>query len=494
MYDNNLLLQDLQSLDHGGAPKRRRGWLRWVWGIVAFFALLFIFFYVKHYLAPNSKDSWIDHIPLISTVKQLAESADRKLKGEDRDRINFLLLGIGGAGHDGPQLTDTIMVASIKPSTKQVALLSIPRDLAVPIADKGWGKINSINAYAEQSEPGSGGLATSQAIGDLLQAPIDYYVRIDFSGFEKIIDQIGGVDVYVDNTLDDYAYPILGNEDNPNYASRYEHLHIEKGWQHMDGTLALKYARSRHGLGVEGSDFARAKRQQKIIEAAKEKILTANFLLNPSQISSLISTLHDNISTNLKIWEIIKVWSFVKDIKSDQIINRVLDNSPSGLLVDARGDQGAYILNPRSGSFTEIQYLFSSIFGTVNESTDNSNTANLNQQSATVTIFNGTWVNGLGSRVAVDLQREGINVVEIANSSRHNFEKSVIYDLTFGAKRDALQFLKDKTNANIAPTLPDWLKTELATRNAEQKRIQPDFILILGTDADTSASGTANTN
>ncbi len=492
MYDNNRVLQDLEALQHGGAPKRRRRFMHWLLIVLAVFALMFIFFFIKNYFAPTSKDSWVDRVPIIGQVKHLAESSDRELKGEENDRINILLLGIGGKGHDGGQLTDTIIAASVKPSTKQASMLSIPRDLAVPIEGSGFGKINSIAAYAEQSDPGSGGLASSQAIGDLLNAPMDYYVRVDFSGFEKVIDQIGGVDVFVDNTLDDYAYPILGNEDNTDYYSRYEHLHIDQGWQHMDGSLALKYARSRHGVGGEGSDFARARRQQKILSAVKEKIISANFLLNPTRVSSLISTLHGNISTNLKVWEILKLWSIVKNIETETIINRVLDNSAAGLLVDDRGYNGAYILSPRSGDFSEIQYLFNGIFGTVSDNKVKSKTQS--KEDITLTIFNGTWVNGLGSRVALDLEREGINVVEIANSTRHNFEKSVIYDLSFGAKRDALQELKEKTDANIAPTLPDWLKTELQERNAERKRVQPDFILILGTDADTSGSGTENNN
>jgi hypothetical protein len=94
----------------------------------------------------------------------------------------------------------------------------------------------------------------------------------------------------------------------------------------------------------------------------------------------------------------------------------------------------------------------------------------------------------------VELERLGVNVIEITNSSRHNFERSVIYDLTFGAKRTELEFLKEKTGANIAPTLPDWLKEELAARVSQSPRQQPDFILVLGTDADTNSSGTENTN
>lgn len=471
---------------------RKKRWPKILLWLVILLGAFFAFFYVKHKIAPNDEPSWIDNIPILGQVKHLAESADRELKGEDRDRINILLLGVGGKNHDGGQLTDTIMIASYKPSTKQIALFSIPRDLAVPIENMGWRKINTINAFAEGREPGSGGLASSQSIGHLLDEPIDYYVRVDFDGFEKIIDQVGGIDVMVDNTLDDYSYPIRGLEDDPNYNNRFEHLHVDAGWQHMNGELALKFARSRHGVGGEGTDFARARRQQKILEAVREKVLSVNTLFNPKKVTGIIGELNTNISTNLKIWEIIKLFGLVKNVKGDSIINQVLDNSPSGLLVDSVGDNGAYILSPRSGDFSEITYLFANLFGT--PKSENDKESKKSKEEIKVTVLNGTWINGLGSRLAVDFEQDGIDVVEIGNSSRHNFEKTVIYDLGYGAKRSSLEFLKEKTGANIAPTLPDWLKEDLAATTQTENKEQPDFIIILGTDADKSNSGTENNN
>lgn len=471
----------------------RRRWPKILIGLIIILGGFFGFFYIRHKLNPGNQLSWMDSIPILGQVKHLAESADRELKGEEEDRINVLLLGIGGKGHDGGQLTDTIMVASIKPSTNQIALFSIPRDLAIPLEGMGWRKINNVAALAEAKEPGSGGIAASQAIGHLLDAPIHYYLRVDFTGFEKIIDEVGGVDVYVENTLDDYSYPILGQEENPNYYARFEHLHVDTGLQHMNGELALKFARSRHGVGGEGSDFARARRQQKVMEAVRDKALSANTLLNPKKVSTIFSEVNNNISTNLKIWEMVKLFGFAKNVEKDNVINKVLDNSLNGLLVDGVGENGAYILSPRSGDFSEITYLFAHLFGDAPSQTNNKNQTKPKEE-VKVTILNGTWINGLGSRVAVDLERDGMTVIEIGNSSRHNFEKSVIYDLSYGAKRSSLEFLKEKTGANIAPTLPDWLKEDVAAAAQSRTTAQPDFILILGTDADSSASGMENTN
>lgn len=440
-------------------------------------------------VSEQGSSSWIANLPIIKQIRSLVESAEKGLKGEDRDRINILLLGMGGKQHEGGYLTDTLMLASLEPSTKKVALISIPRDLSVPIENMGWQKINHVNAYAENETAGSGGLAASQAVSDVLDMPIDYYLRVDFNGFVNIIDELGGINIYVENTIDDLSYPILGKEDDPNYNSRYEHLYIEKGWHKMDGSLALKYARSRHTAGVEGSDFARARRQQKIMEAVKDEILSMHTLLNPRKVSNIIEEGLNHVNTNLKVWEILKLWNTFKDVKKEDIINKVLDNSDTGLLVNSISPNGAYILSPRSGDFAEIQYFVNSIFSDAPEE----QTVKISHEKSSVEVRNGTWINGLASKTAVDLERYGFKITRIANSSRQNFEKSVIYDLTYGEKMESLSILKDKTGANISFGLPDWLTEEIAKDvSTETNPTKPDFILILGQNADNNESGGNN--
>lgn len=456
---------------------------------VTVFAVTLIFvFSTQVLMSDQSGTGWFSGLPIIKQLKNLAESADKNLKGEDRDRINILLIGMGGKNHDGGYLADTIMLASLEPSTQKVALTSIPRDLSIPIENMGWRKINSVNSYAEADNPGSGGLATSQAVSDVLGVPVDYYVRVDFQSFVDIIDTLGGINVYVENTIDDASYPVSGMEDATNYYERYEHLHIEKGWQKMDGSLALKYARSRHTPGVEGSDFGRAARQQKIMEAAKDEVLSMNTLLNPMKISGLITDVSSHIDTNLKLWEMVKLWNNFKDVKKENIVNKVLDNSTSGLLMDSKSSEGAYLLIPRSGDFSEIQYFINSVFTDAPEEQK----TKITLEKATVEVRNGTWVNGLASKSAVDLERNGFTITRIANSSRQNFEKSVIYDLTYGEKMESLSVLKEKTGANISFGLPDWLVEDIKLDTENKNAPQPDFILILGQNADSSKSGTNN--
>src|SRR3990167_1388001 len=115
-----------------------------------------------------------------STVRQIIGADDRLLKGEKEDRVNLLILGIGGQGHDGPQLTDTMIFTGWQPSTNAVGMISIPRDLIVPISDYGWRKINHANAFGEQEEAGRGPQLASEVVSEIFDQPVDYYLRIDF--------------------------------------------------------------------------------------------------------------------------------------------------------------------------------------------------------------------------------------------------------------------------------------------------------------------------
>ncbi|MDD5528053.1 MAG: LCP family protein [Patescibacteria group bacterium] len=489
--------ENIEPSDEATEPKEKKTkaggkklFLKIFLSAVVFLLLIFLLFSCRGPISDQT-NYFIDRIPLLGQLRHLVNSSDRQLKDEATGRINILLLGIGGKNHDGPYLTDTIMLASLDVTDKKIALLSIPRDLSIPVENSAdWTKINNIDAFAEAKTPGSGGVASSEAVADILGVPVDYYVRVDFEAFQNIIDKIGGIDVNVENTLDDYSYPIDGQEDNPDYYARFEHLHVNKGWQHMDGSLALKFARSRHGAGAEGSDFARAHRQQLVLQAVKEKLLTANVLLNPVLITEIITQLAEHVSTNLKVWEIIKAWSMFKDTTRENILTKVIDNSPDGLLYQKINEQGAYVLLPKNGDFSEIQYLAQNIFTQVPPQTK----AVVATDSASLEILNGTWINGLAQRAAIDMDKYGFKVVTVANSSRQNFDKSIIYDLTMGQKISALAVLKEKTGATVTFDLPDWLKTDLSAElNKMADKEKPDFVLVLGQDADKTNSGTANT-
>lgn len=428
----------------------------------------------KVLVSSKSSSEWFKNT-FFSGLSHLVINPTSQLEGEENDRINILLLGMGGKNHEGGNLTDTIILLSLKPSTKQAAMISIPRDMVAPDSKGNWKKINSINAYAEKEKEGSGGKAVCDTLSTLLDEPIPYYIRADFEGFVNIIDEVGGVDVYVENTFDDYTYPISGREDAADYYSRFEHLHFDKGWQKMDGSTALKYARSRHSLGVEGSDFARAKRQQIVLEAAKDKVLSRNTLTNPATLTKIIGQLDSHIGTNLQISEMIKLWNIFKDIQKAQITNKVLDNSTSGLLIDGRGDGGAYILLPRGNNFRPIRDMIDTIFGDIlqpgNNSSDifvpeikNSEIIKLKKikEPATIEILNGTWISGIASKASVVLKEAGFTVLKLGNSQERNYTRNTIYDLTYGTKEEALEALKTAYNAEVSFSWPLWLEEKIS--------------------------------
>ncbi|MDP3836727.1 MAG: LCP family protein [bacterium] len=448
--------------------------------------VLAIVFSGKVIMSGPAANQWLSN-SFLGRISHLTESDDNRLEGEANDRINILLLGMGGANHDGGYLADTIMLVSLKPSTKQAALISIPRDLTVPTEGGAWRKVNSIHATAEARESGTGGEAMMTSLSSILAVDISYFVRVDFEGFVKIIDELGGVTVNVENTIDDYTYPIKGREEHPDYYSRFEHLHIDAGEQHMDGSLALKYARSRHAAGISGSDFDRARRQQIIIEAVKDKLLSRNTLLKPGMLTRIISELNKNIKTNLDIWELIKLWNDYKSIDRSMITNQVLSDGPDNYLMASRGESGAYILIPKTGNFNDIQTLVRDIFGEVAEVEQKNDSNKIEEveeitkiekieSKAKVAVLNGTWVSGLAAKTALELQNYGFEITETANAPTREYDNSVIYDLSFGKDIKALETLKAAGAASLAYDAPSWLETY---KNSAD---HPDFILIIGSD------------
>jgi LCP family protein required for cell wall assembly len=392
---------------------------------------------------------------------------------------------MGGEGHDGAYLTDTIILAGLKPSTQQIALLSIPRDLSVPTENHGWQKINSINAFAEQKKDNSGGLATTETISQLLNLPIPYYVRVDFKGFINIVNDFGGLDLYVDNTLDDYQYPIMGREDSLPISRRTEHLHINQGWQHMNGELALKYVRSRHAAGAEGSDFARSRRQQKILAAFKEKVFSWKTILSPKKIKSLLDNYRDHFSTNLNLVETMRFSEILKEFDLKNLANSknlVLDDSPGGYLYATASDTGGYILLPRNGDFSDLQQLAENIFSLESpKSTSLTKPLPITNRTS-LEILNGTKLEGFASQTKDILENLGYKVVKVGNAQEQDYTKTIIYDLTNSQKPEALNILQEKLNANTSTNLPDWYLKDQSV-NPHQKI---DFLILLGTKSYTA--------
>ncbi len=196
------------------------------------------------------------------------------------NRTNFLILGregspAGGSGRAGTDLTDTMILASVHQNGDTI-LISIPRDLWVSSLRA---KINTAYYYGEQHQPGSGGMILAKAaVEEIINQPVHYVVVIDFFGFEKTIDLLGGVDIEVERSFVDHKFPLPGKENDPCETCRYETIQFSAGRQHMDGQMALKFVRSRQAEGDEGTDFARSRRQEKLLIAIKSKLLSRSVM------------------------------------------------------------------------------------------------------------------------------------------------------------------------------------------------------------------------
>ena len=338
---------------------------------------------------------------------------------------NVLFLGKGGSNHPGGQLTDTIMLVRIRHEDKRVAMLSIPRDLYVTIPGSGQAKINQayaegFNSKQDSKEKGiAGAELASEVVFDITGVPIHYYVTADFTGFKEIVDAIGGITIEVEEELNDPQYPNEGfTEDGEYYKTdAYEPLLVEVGRQKMDGELALKYVRSRHGTGV--SDFNRAFRQQQVLYAIKEKALSLGVLANPKKVSDIISSVGDHVRVSMSPSELCEFLEKFSEVDNGSIINEVLDNAEDGLLVSS--NNGSSILLPKGGDFAQIQNFVKNIF----EATI--------LLEVEIEVYNGSGVTGRAGVLAEKLKKEGLNVTRISNYDGE-VDSTVIQDGTDGGE------------------------------------------------------------
>lgn len=271
------------------------------------------------------------------------------------DSVNILVLGKAGVNHDGPNLTDSMMVASYNLVSKKFYLVSIPRDIWSSTLNE---KINAAYAFGEAKKKGGGIILSSAEVGAVVDLPIHYAVVIDFDKFQTVIDSIGGIDVDVTRSFVDREYPLPGKEDDncgggPAYKCRYETISFKHGMQHMDGKTALKFARSRNAVGDEGSDFARGARQQKIFQALGAKSIDIAKSGNLKKMEELYNSLDKAIERNMKNDEA----AFLgKKIILNGGIQEVAIALPEDLFIvpDITEYYGKYVLIPSSGDFDEI--------------------------------------------------------------------------------------------------------------------------------------------
>lgn len=393
-----------------------------------------------------------------------------RLKGEGDGRVNVLLLGRGGDGHDGGDLTDTILLASIDPVNKTAALVSVPRDLWVKTPTGGHSKINAVYANTKQSAlkrnrndksgaEKAGAKALQSTVKDVLGVDIHYYGVIDFLAFKQAVDTVGGVDIEVPTEL-----AVKETLWDTTIGKRYV-LDVPPGMQHFDGQRALFFTRSRH-TSARG-DFDRAERQRLFISALSQKVLSAGTYTNPVRISQLMDAFGDHISTDFSVNDAVRLATIGKSIPQDKIESIGLSDPPNNFLTTSRiSGQSVVVPTAGVGNYDDIKKFIR----------EKLKDGYIIKENATITILNGTSVPGLATQSADQLKTYGYNVGTVDDAPTQAYEKTVIVDLTKGKKPYTKNYLEKRFGVKTTTKLPD-------------EQIQPgdaSFIIILGHNETTN--------
>jgi len=388
-----------------------------------------------------------------SIVRQLGElviSPSQALKGEENGQVNILLLGCGGEGHSGGALTDTIMIMSLKPRSHEAALLSIPRDLYVEVEGTNIkSKINAVKVLGDQSPEKNGIELLKKTVEDVSGLPINYYVQLDFQGFTKVIDSMGGIDVYLEKEINDPAYP--------DFNHGYDPFYIEAGWHHLDGATALKVARSRHSTM---GDFDRIKRQQEIIKAFRQKVYEKYSSADIGAFSDMLSALSSNLSTDIQLKELPRYYQVMKEIKGHNFSAQTVDTQK--YLQKINVGLG-YTLAPRSGDYSATNQLGENLF---DMQIPPAKKAAIQGEAALISIENGTGSPDTANIIARDLENMGFRIVSSSNTDKSDLQGVIIYHGQDVQKAETLAFLKEKFSA----------KDEIKDTDAGRA----DFTIVLG--------------
>ena len=314
-----------------------------------------------------------------TTVRKIFDRSTPTPTPDPLSPYSILLMGYGGGGHDGGYLTDTMIVAHIRPRESAIDLISLPRDMWVPIplgknGDAVFWKINAAyafgrdqNQYRDRPErytgDAGGGELAKYAAEYITGLPVRYFAILSFAGFEESIDTLGGIDVTIPHTFEDTLYPLEEEKGNDcektpeeieeitatmsgdlleeQFPCRYETVFFEKGTEHMDGIRALKFVRSRKSK-TYGGDYNRSLRQLALLEAIKEKVISINFI---PKIIPFMNSLTRDMQTDMGAGD----FKTIVDThpKLQEFTIKTISLTDDNVLVESRSDNGQYILVPK---------------------------------------------------------------------------------------------------------------------------------------------------
>lgn len=347
-----------------------------------------------------------------------------------QDRVTVLVLGIDQPCEfvQEPYRSDTLVLLSVDPVSKSVVVLSVPRDLWVPIPGFGTQRINTAYRSGEMSEyPGGGPALAVQTIEYNLGIHVNYYITVNYDGFIQAVDLIHGIKMDVPETINDPKYP--------DRCYGYDPFYIEAGYHEMNGETALKYARTR---ATFGADFDRASRQQAVMLAALKSVKEQNVSLL-SRAPELWNAFADNVTTNMTYQEAIGLARLAMDIPPENIKQAVIDYN---YVIDDTAPDGAQVLVPIR---EKIRELISSLFTSTVVPTENQDLATqMKQEGARILVLNGTWTQGMASSTSDYLKSLGFTVVNVGDADDKDQAHTQIVD--YGGKTGTVNYLAQVMN------------------------------------------------
>lgn len=358
-------------------------------------------------------------------VDFFSSAIGKELAADAKNHTNILLLGVGGEGHEGKDLTDTMILASLNHNDNSAAFFSIPRDLYVETFI-GGSRINRLYEKGKLKWDSAQGLDFARkTVEEMFALPVQYAAKVDFKAFEKIVDAAGGIDIYVAETINDPLYP-------KGETFEYETFFLPKGNQHLNGATALKYVRSRK----TSSDFDRSKRQQQVLIALKNKAANESLFGKKRLIQQLYDSLRDHVETNISLREMLSFAEFGSKVKSDGISAATLNDEPifkGGFLYTPLRELygGAYVLLPAGDNMDNVRKFAKLVlYGPKNF------------QNIPLAILNGTPKSGLAATLMSELNRFGVRIVATGNAENQDAAQTIWYARDQEAAF-ALAFLKD---------------------------------------------------
>lgn len=394
-----------------------------------------------------------------------AISSNVKLKTDENGRTNILIFGTSGyamdgsmgdgSEHDGAQLTDSIMLLSIDQETKDVAMVSLPRDLYVGNTCTATGKVNEVyfcaNLYGNDEE--SGAKALENTVSEIFDVDIQYHVHLDWAALVQIVDSLGGVTVTLDEDIED----------------GWTETFIKAGEPvTLNGERALGLARARHGTTM--GDFTRGNSQQKILAGIQRKIVEDGLDLGTGL--SLIEAVGDNVRMNFTLEEVKSVFALAKDISFDSMRQIPLIDYEKGIYYLSTADMnGISYVVPAAGvrNYTDIQKYVHKMMS--------SNPAV--REDATILVLNGSGEVGVAAAEQSKLEADGFTNVEIGDAPAGEYvENYYIYDAS-GETPGTLEIMKEryKVEALAKEQLPNGINTK-----------NVDIVIIIGKPAESSAA------